>query len=386
MSRFWNKLVATLDPYVPGEQPRIQNLVKLNTNEHPYGPSPKVLAAIAAHTNDSLRLYPDPTALVLRQAIAKRFALTPDHVFVGNGSDEVLGHVFHALLKQDAPVWFPDITYSFYPVYCGLYQIKFRAIPLDEHFKIAVKDYLPDSVALSASGITVSADRAAAGALAAGPRSSVAECAGGIIFPNPNAPTGCANPLAEVEQIVAANPDIVVVVDEAYVDFGAQTAAALIEKYPNLLVVHTLSKSRSLAGLRVGYALGHPDLIQGLDRVKNSFNSYPLDNLALAGATAAIEDEAYFETSRNAVIRTRDALTAGLQKLGFEVLPSAANFVFVRHPGHKGADLAAGLRAKNILVRHFNKTRISDFLRITVGTDQQCAQLLTACRELVLGQ
>jgi histidinol-phosphate aminotransferase len=356
MSRFWNKLVATLDPYVPGEQPRIQNLVKLNTNEHPYGPSPKVLAAIAAHTNDSLRLYPDPTALVLRQAIAKRCGLTPEHVFVGNGSDEVLGHVFHALLKQEAPVWFPDITYSFYPVYCGLYQIKFRAIPLDEHFKILVKDYLP------ASGVVAS---------------------GGIIFPNPNAPTGRANSLNEVEQIVAANPDIVVVVDEAYVDFGAQTAATLIEKYPNVLVVRTLSKSHSLAGLRVGYALGHPDLVQGLDRVKNSFNSYPLDNLALAGATAAIEDLEYFETTRNAVICSRDALTVGLQSLGFEVLPSAANFVFARHPGHKGADLAAGLRAKNILVRHFNKPRISDFLRITIGTDAQCAQLLTACRELV---
>jgi histidinol-phosphate aminotransferase len=355
MSRFWNKLVATLDPYVPGEQPRIQNLVKLNTNEHPYGPSPKVLAAIAAQTNDSLRLYPDPTALVLRQAIAKRFALMPANVFVGNGSDEVLGHAFHALLKQDAPVWFPDITYSFYPVYCGLYQIKFRAIPLDEQFKIAVNDYLPDT----------------------------AERAGGIIFPNPNAPTGCANPLAGVEQIIAANPDIVVVVDEAYVDFGAQTAATLIEKYPNLLVVHTLSKSRSLAGLRVGYALGHPDLIQGLDRVKNSFNSYPLDTLALAGATAAIEDEEYFEISRNAVIRTRDALTAELQTLGFEVLPSAANFVFARHPDHKGVDLASDLRSKNIIVRHFNKPRIADFLRITVGTDQQCAQLVNACRELV---
>ncbi len=383
MSRFWNKLVATLDPYVPGEQPRIQNLVKLNTNEHPYGPSPKVLAAIAAHTNDSLRLYPDPTALVLRQAIAKRFGLTPEHVFVGNGSDEVLGHAFHALLKQDSPVWFPDITYSFYPVYCGLYQIKFRAIPLDEHFKVLVNDYLPDAVVQAAhDSVGGAANRSAA----ASPRASVAERAGGIIFPNPNAPTGCANPLTEVEQIIAANPDIVVVVDEAYVDFGAQTAATLVEKYPNLLVVHTLSKSRSLAGLRVGYALGHPDLIQGLDRVKNSFNSYPLDNLALAGATAAIEDEAYFETSRNAVIRTRDALTTGLQDLGFEVLPSAANFVFARRPGHKGADLASGLREKNIIVRHFNKPRIADFLRITVGTDEQCAQLLTACRELVVGQ
>ena len=377
MSRFWNKLVATLDPYVPGEQPRLQNLLKLNTNEHPYGPSPKVLAAIAAQTNDSLRLYPDPTALVLRQAIAKRCGLTPEHVFVGNGSDEVLGHVFHALLKQEAPVWFPDITYSFYPVYCGLYQIKFRAIPLDEHFKIAVKDYLPGAATETARGADVLVGTSVSAS------ASVAARAGGIIFPNPNAPTGRANPLTDVEQIVEANPDIVVVVDEAYVDFGAQTAATLIEKYPNLLVVRTLSKSHSLAGLRVGYALGHPELIQGLDRVKNSFNSYPLDNLALAGATAAIEDEEYFETTRNAVIHSREALTVGLQNLGFEVLPSAANFVFARHPDHKGADLAAGLRAKNIIVRHFNKPRIADFLRITIGTDAQCAQLLSACRELV---
>jgi histidinol-phosphate aminotransferase len=379
MSRFWNKLVATLDPYVPGEQPRIQNLVKLNTNEHPYGPSPKVLAAIAAHTNEGLRLYPDPTALVLRQAIAKRFGLTPEHVFVGNGSDEVLGHVFHALLKQEAPVWFPDITYSFYPVYCGLYQIDFRAIALDDQFKIGVKDYLPAS---GAEAVLGSANHTL-GALSGAAEDVAGSRAGGIIFPNPNAPTGCASSLAEVEQIVVANPNIVVVVDEAYVDFGAQTAATLIEKYPNLLVVRTLSKSHSLAGLRVGYALGHPDLVQGLDRVKNSFNSYPLDNLALAGATAAIEDVEYFEATRNAVIRSRDALTLGLQSLGFEVLPSVANFVFARHPDHKGTDLAAGLRAKNILVRHFNKPRISDFLRITVGTDEQCAQLLTACRELV---
>lgn len=379
MSRFWNKLVATLDPYVPGEQPRTPNLLKLNANEHAYGPSPKVLAAIAAHTNDSLRLYPDVTASVLRQAIAKQVGLTPEHVFVGNGSDEVLGHAFHALLKQDAPVWFPDITYSFYPVYCGLYQIDFRAIPLDDQFKIDVNDYLPDSGADAAAS---SAARSLAFSVGASAGVPVAR-AGGIIFPNPNAPTGRANTLDDVERIIAANPDIVVVVDEAYVDFGAQTAATLIKKYSNLLVVRTLSKSHSLAGLRVGYALGQPELIQGLDRVKNSFNSYPLDNLALAGATAAIEDVAYFETTRNAVIRSRDALTVGLQKLGFEVLPSAANFVFARHPDHKGVDLAAGLRAKNIIVRHFNKPRIADFLRITVGTDVQCAQLLTACREVL---
>ena len=360
MSRYWNKLVATLDAYVPGEQPRRSNLLKLNANENPYGPSPKALAAIAAHTNDGLRLYPDVTAGVLRQAIAKRFGLVSDQVFVGNGSDEVLAHAFQVLLKQDAPLWFPDITYSFYPVYCGLYQISYRAIALDEQFKIRIEDYLPNAMG-GTQGV-----------------------AGGIIFPNPNAPTGRAHALTDVERIVSANPDIVVVVDEAYVDFGAESAAPLITKYPNLLVVHTLSKSRSLAGLRVGYALGHPDLIQGLERIKNSFNSYPLDVLALAGATAAIEDEAYFEQTCQAVIRSRQALTTGLQALGFEVLPSAANFVFARHPSHRGEELAAGLRSKNILVRHFTKPRIADFLRITIGTESHCEQLLAACHQLLI--
>lgn len=355
MSRFWNSLVSKLEPYVPGEQPRVQNLIKLNTNEHPYGPSPKVLAAITAQTNDNLRLYPDPTALALREAIASRFGLTAAQVFVGNGSDEVLGHAFHALLKHDAPILFPDITYSFYPVYCGLYEIAYKAVPLDDDFKIRVQDYLPQGQAK----------------------------AGGIIFPNPNAPTGIAQPLDQIECVVADNPDIVVVVDEAYVDFGAQSAAGLIAKYPNLLVVHTMSKAYSLAGLRVGFALGHPDLIQGLDRVKNSFNSYPLDRLALAGAQAAVQDQAYFEQARDAVVRSRDALTRDLQGLGFEVLPSAANFIFARHPAHGGEDLARALRERNILVRHFKSPRISNHLRITIGTDAQCKQLVAACRYIL---
>jgi histidinol-phosphate aminotransferase len=355
MSRYWNSLVSKLEPYVPGEQPRVQNLIKLNTNEHPYGPSPKVLAAIAAQTNDSLRLYPDPTALELRKAIAGRFGLTAAQVFVGNGSDEVLAHAFHALLKHDAPILFPDITYSFYPVYCGLYEIAYKAVPLDENFKIRVQDYLPEGQAR----------------------------AGGIIFPNPNAPTGIAQPLDQIERVIAGNPDIVVVVDEAYVDFGAQTAAGLIARYPNLLVVHTMSKAYSLAGLRVGFALGHPDLIQGLDRVKNSFNSYPLDRLALAGAQAAVLDQTYFEQARDAVVRSRDALTGDLRSMGFEVLPSAANFVFARHPAHSGEALASALRARNILVRHFKLGRISNHLRITIGTDEQCKQLVIACREIL---
>ncbi len=356
MSRFWSRLVGQLDPYVPGEQPRVQNLIKLNTNEHPYGPSPRVIEAIAAANNDSLRLYPDPTAQALRESIAKNFDLKPEHIFVGNGSDEVLAHVFHALLKQDAPLIFPDISYSFYPVYCGLYEIEYKTIPLDDDLCIRLTDYMPQ----------------AAGKI------------GGIIFPNPNAPTGRGHPLDLIETVVAANPDIVVVIDEAYVDFGAVTAASLINKYPNLLVVHTLSKSRSLAGLRVGYALGHPDLIQGLDRVKNSFNSYPLDRLAQAGAIAAMEDVAHFDQSRRAVIHSREQLSKDLAALGFEVLPSQANFIFTRCPKLSGEQLAAALRARHIIVRHFKSpARISDFLRITIGTEEQCAQLVSACREIL---
>ena len=244
----------------------------------------------------------------------------------------------------------------FYPVYCGLYEIQYKTVALDEQLKIRVEDYLPGA--------------------------SVGRV-GGIIFPNPNAPTGAVHALGEVERIVSANQEVVVVVDEAYVDFGAETAVSLIKKYPNLLVVHTLSKSRSLAGLRVGYAMGHPDLIQGLDRVKNCFNSYPLDRLAIAGATAAIEDQAHFEQTRDAVLRSRAALTAGLEKLGFDVLPSAANFIFAKHPAKDGAAFAAALRDKNIIVRHFKAPRINQYLRITIGTDQECEKLLDACRAIL---
>lgn len=357
MSRFWSRLVGQLDPYVPGEQPRVQNLIKLNTNEHPYAPSPRVLEAIAAANNETLRLYPDPTAHALRQAIADNFELTAEHVFVGNGSDEVLAHVFNALLKKDDPLIFPDISYSFYPVYCGLYEIDYKKIPLDDDLCIRLADYLPQGQAGKA---------------------------GGIIFPNPNAPTGRSHPLDAIEKVIAAHPDIVVVIDEAYVDFGAQTAAKLVTTYPNLLVVHTLSKSRSLAGLRVGYALGHPDLIEGLDRVKNSFNSYPLDRLAQAGAIAAMQDKDHFNQTRLAVMHSRDQLSQQLTALGFEVLPSQANFIFARHPKYSGEQLAADLRAKNILVRHFKSpARIANFLRITIGTDEQCGVLVNACREIV---
>ena len=355
MSRFWSAVVHGLTPYVPGEQPKLDNLVKLNTNEHPYGPSPQALDAIRAATGDGLRLYPDPNGDALKTALAKRFGVQAKQVFVGNGSDEVLAHAFQALLKHDRALWFPDVTYSFYPVYCGLYGLAHKTIPLADDFSIRVEDYLPRGD-----------DRA-----------------GAIIFPNPNAPTGRLLTLAEVEQIVAGNPDAVVLVDEAYVDFGGESAVTLVDRHPNLLVVHTFSKSRSLAGLRVGYAIGHADLIDGLERVKNSFNSYPLDRLALAGAVASVEDEAYFQESCRKVIATREALVAQMQALGFEVLPSAANFVFARHPRRDGGELAAALRQRAIIVRHFKQARIDQFLRITVGTDEQCAKLVAALGEIL---
>ncbi|MFD4839873.1 histidinol-phosphate transaminase [Achromobacter sp. NPDC058515] len=355
MSRFWSPVVGTLSPYVPGEQPKLQNLVKLNTNEHPYGPSPKVLDAIRGACDDSLKLYPEPSSDRLRQAIASAVGVQPGQVFVGNGSDEVLAHAFLALLKHERPLRFPDITYSFYPVYCGLYGIKYETMPLTADFRIDVEDYLPGRNGQ----------------------------AGAIIFPNPNAPTGRALGAAEVERIVAGNPDTVVVVDEAYVDFGGESVIPLVARYDNLLVVQTLSKSRSLAGLRVGFAVGSAALIDGLERVKNSFNSYPIDRLASAGAVAALEDTEYFEKTRRAVIETRSRMTAGLESLGFEVLPSAANFVFVRHPSKDASGLAAALRERSIIVRHFRHARIDQFLRITVGTEAQCELLLSALAEVL---
>jgi histidinol-phosphate aminotransferase len=355
MSRFWSPVVHHLDPYVPGEQPKLDNLVKLNTNEHPFGPSPRALAAIREEAGETLRLYPDPNAERLKNALAARFGVSPKEVFVGNGSDEVLAHAFHALLGHANPLWFPDITYSFYPVYCGLYGIDFRTIALDAEYRIDPADYLPDG----------------------------ARRAGGIVFANPNAPTGRFLPLDDVERIVAGNPDCAVVVDEAYIDFGGDSAVALVGRHPNLLVVHTFSKSRALAGLRVGYAIGHAALIDALERVKNSFNSYPLDRLAIAGAVASIEDEPYFRDSCRAVIELREALVRELNALGFEVLPSAANFVFARHPRHDAGALARALRERAIIVRHFAKPRIEQFLRITVGTRPQCEALAAALREIL---
>jgi histidinol-phosphate aminotransferase len=344
MSRFWSRLVHDLQPYVPGEQPAVADLLKLNTNESPYGPSPRAIEAIRAAASDSLRLYPDPGATALRRTLAAYHAVRPEQVFVGNGSDEVLAHAFAALLKQPGPLLYPDVTYSFYPVYCRLFGIAAETVPLDAAMRVRVADYRRP--------------------------------AGAVILANPNAPTGIALPQAEIAAMLDDHQDQPVVVDEAYVDFGGETAIPLVASHPNLLVVRTMSKSRALAGLRVGYAIGDAALIEALTRVKDSFNSYPLGRPAQAGAIASVQDEAYFEQTRARIIAGRAHLEAGLGRLGFEVLPSAANFVFARHPGHGGAALAAGLRERGVLVRHFAKPRIADYLRITVGTEAEVERLL----------
>jgi histidinol-phosphate aminotransferase len=352
MSQFWSDIVHKLTPYVPGEQPKLVNLTKLNTNENPYPPSPKVLEALKAEAAETLRLYPDPNSDKLKNAIAEYHGLNANQVFVGNGSDEVLAHVFQALLKHDKPLLFPEITYSFYPVYCGLYQIDFEAIALNAQFEIELSGYLKPN--------------------------------GGIIFPNPNAPTGIPLALANVEKLLKANTQSVVVVDEAYVDFGTESAVNLINHYPNLVVVHTLSKSRSLAGLRVGYALGHCALIEALIRVKDSFNSYPIDRFAEAGAIAAMQDVDYFEDTKQKVIKTREHLIIEMQKLDFDVLPSGANFIFAKHRNRLGVELSQALRERGIIVRQFKSpVRISDYLRITVGTDAQSKTLIDSLSELL---
>lgn len=352
---FWSPDIRYLVPYVPGEQPKMAGLVKLNTNENPYPPSPRAIQAITAAAQQGLQLYPDPQATALREAVAAYHGLQAGQVFVGNGSDEVLAHAFFAFFRQGRPLLMPDISYSFYQVYCGLYGIAIETVPLDGRLQIQVADY------------------ARADPLAVG----------GVVIANPNAPTGSSLPLAAIEQLLRSQPARVVLVDEAYVDFGGDSAMRLIDRYPNLLVVHTLSKSRSLAGLRVGFAAGQRHLIEALERVKDSFNSYPLDRLALAGVVAAYEDRAYFEQTRAAVMHSREGLVLALEDLGFEVLPSQANFVFARHPGRDAAELAAALRQRAVLVRHFRQPRIAQYLRISIGTPDQCEALLQVLGEIL---
>ncbi len=359
---FWSPLVHQLEPYIPGEQPVGDNLLKLNTNESPYPPSPKALAAIATHADDNLRLYPDPESTQLRNVIANYYNLDSEQIFIGNGSDEVLAHSFNAFFRQPKKILFPDLTYSFYPVYCQLYQINYDLVGLNDSFEIDIADYDQDN--------------------------------GGIIFPNPNAPTGIGLSRAAIVSLLERNPQSVVIVDEAYIDYALQSDAItssesvasvvdLTRQFNNLLVVHTLSKSRAFAGMRVGYAIGHADLIEALQRVKNSFNSYPIDRLAQQAAIASFGDDAYFQFTVDKVIASRARLVSDLDELNFACLPSAANFVLVRHPLLDAPALASYLRENNIIVRYFSAPRIDQYIRITVGTDQQNQRLITVIKQFL---
>ncbi len=347
MIQFLSRKAATITPYEAGDQPQGSGIIKLNTNENPYPPSPKALEVLRCFAGERLRLYPSPDGGKLKSAVAQIYGLPEDHVFCGNGSDEVLGLAFQAFFDGD--VVFPDITYSFYPVWAELYGISCKAVPLNDDFTVPVDEMT----------------------------------GGGVVLANPNAPTGIALGLAEVERILQRNGEHVVIIDEAYASFGAGSAASLISKYPNLLIVSTMSKSHALAGLRVAFALGQPHLIEGLMRIKDSFNSYPLDMIAQDAAAAAILDTAYCAAMSRKVIATRERTAECLTELGFKVLPSKANFVFASHPGVSAAALKAHLAENNIYVRHFNKPRIFDYLRITIGTNEQMDTLLAKTAEYV---
>ena len=361
MSVYWNERTQRLVPYVPGEQPRDRKFIKLNTNENPYPPSPKVIEAIQKASTETLRLYPDPSCTELLETIAVRHGLNAGQVFAGNGSDEILAFAFAAFFGSEEALIFPDITYSFYPVYAGLWDIPYRTIPLESDFSINPSAYLGKS--------------------------------GGIIFPNPNAPTGMALSLKALRKITEAAEENkrVFIVDEAYIAFadadGVTTALSLIKEFSNLLVIRTLSKESSLAGLRAGFAMGSEELIEGLNRVKDSFNSYTLDRLALAGATAALNDPSYYDEINRRVITTRRRVSSELEALGFRVLPSQANFIFGAPPncGKNGQEFFAALKEKGILVRHFNKAGIAAYLRISIGTDEEMDAFLEASREIING-
>ena len=342
--RNWEENVRKVVPYVPGEQPKEKNLIKLNTNENPYSPSPKVEQALREMNIDCMRLYPDPTAHLLVKAIADFYHLEEEQVFVGVGSDDVLAMVFMTFFNSKKPILFPDITYSFYNVWADMLRIPYERIPLKEDFTIAPEDYFREN--------------------------------GGVIFPNPNAPTGVELPLAQIEKIIQANPDVIVVVDEAYVDFGAESALSLIDKYDNLLVVQTFSKSRGMAGMRIGYAMGDPVLIKYLNDVKYSFNSYTMDQTTIALGKAAVEDKEYFEDTVNKVVKTREWTKKELSRLGFTFGDSKANFIFASHKECSARELFAALRKANIIVRYFDKPRIDNYLRITIGTQEEMETLV----------
>ena len=339
----WEKYIRQVEPYVPGEQPAGKNLIKLNTNENPYPPSPKVEEALKNMDPEAFRKYPDPASSVLTGALARCYGVDPSQVFVGVGSDDVLAMAFMTFFNGEHPILFPDITYSFYPVWAGLFGVPYETVPLDREFRIRPEDYRREN--------------------------------GGIIFPNPNAPTGLFLPLDQVEEILKNNPDSVVIVDEAYVDFGGTSALPLIDKYENLLVVQTFSKSRSMADMRIGYAFGSRKLISAMENVKYSYNSYTMDQAALCLGTAAVEDEAYFKDTLGRIIRTREETKVWLKELGFSFPDSMANFIFASHEKADAEELYQALKKERIYVRYFKKPVLDRYLRITIGTDQEMAAL-----------
>lgn len=349
-----NPIVKELTPYIPGEQPEGDGIIKLNTNENPYPPSPKAIDAMQRMVNADLRLYPDPKAKELKTALADFHDIKTDQIYVGNGSDEVLAMAFWAFFNRSVPLLIPDITYSFYPVYCRLFGQPWQEIPLTADLGLNPADYT------SANG--------------------------GILFPNPNAPTGLLLSLDQVQFVAERNPGSAVVVDEAYIDFGGESAIALLSRCKNLVVIRTFSKSRSLAGLRVGYAIAHPKLINALERVKNSFNSYPLDRLAISGAAASVNDRAYFEENRQKIIQTRERTANRLEKAGFHVIPSHGNFLLVAHILVSALKIKTELEKYNIWVRYLNEIRIENYVRVSIGTDREMDSCIEALEKIVAEQ
>lgn len=349
----WEKNVRTVVPYTPGEQPKRKDIIKLNTNECPYPPSPRVKEVLDGFDSADLRLYPDPAAQELVDALAERYHVDPEQVFVGVGSDDVLALSFLTFFNSGKPVIFPDITYSFYDVWADLYRIPYRCAALDDYFHLKKEDYMAEN--------------------------------GGIIFPNPNAPTGLEEDPDVVEEIVAANPGSVVIVDEAYVDFGGTSALPLVDKYENLLVVQTFSKSRAMAGIRIGYAVGSKKLIRCLNDVKFSFNSYTMNRLTIACGKACVEDEAYFKEITQKIVATRERVKGELSALGFSFPDSRSNFIFAAHESVPAQELFRVLKENGIFVRYFNRPRISNYLRITVGTDEEMDRLLTFLKQYLKG-
>lgn len=351
MEKLWKKNLRDIEPYIPGEQSKARNIVKINANENPYPPSPKAIEALKNFDAGSLRFYPNANAFPLKEAIAQYYGVEVQNVFVGNGSDDVIALSFQAFFNSDLPIMYPDITYSFYPVWCRLFGIQYKTCPLDENFRINLSDYKEKN--------------------------------GGVIIPNPNAPTSICEKKEFIEKLINCNPDSVVIIDEAYVDFGGESSIELIKKYDNLLVTGTFSKSRSLAGMRIGFAIGSKELISVLEAVKNSYNSYTVDSLSIEMGVASIRDDEYFKETVKKIIATRTRVTDELRRLGFEVLDSSANFIMATHNTFEMKDMFAYLKSKNVFIRYFNLPRINKYVRISIGTDGEMDIFLDEVKKFI---